>query len=130
MAKLIDVKSEEFRELWLLLLEEPEDLTDEQIDRLIESSEALRDYLYLQFFHRLPGHYEIIRLARRKRRNFSRLPTKRLEEKYQEALGQMEVRTRRGSILEGIGRLSLDSLPANSDICVLREILEKRRICQ
>jgi hypothetical protein len=135
MNKLIDLEGDEFeeeglRKMWSLLLEDPVDLTDEQIEQLIKWSEILRGLLYTLLFGQLPGHYEIIRLARKKKEIFSRLPTKRLKEKYQEALGWMEAKTRKGGILDVIsdGRLSLDSLPANSDICVIREILRERGV--
>ena len=120
---------EELKELWLLLLlllEDPQSLDDQQIERLV----AAREEVGLRIsglYRRFPGNLYAVQRYRRRKTELAEKPTQELEQMLQ------EIWKRRGSFLrttpdEEVSDSFFESPPIDSDESIIEELLEERHV--
>ena len=124
MAKKTAQERNRLKELWMLLFESPENLTDEQIVCLLEAEKQLRDVIY-RVYYWFPDEVRRVQKYRTKKNELSQLPTEELMKKRQRIINQ------RSSVLRSVPDEELsdsffESPSIDSDEHILFEILTER----
>ncbi len=123
MTKKANEEKAKLKELWILLFEEPQSLSNEQITRLLEAEKELQDVVYY-VYHRFPEMMKEVQRYWARKNELSQLPIEELQEKMQ------KISNRRASILKSVPDEELsdsffESSLLDSDENILYELLKE-----
>jgi hypothetical protein len=126
MPEKTDKKKLRLKDLWMLLLEDPTTLDDNQITSLIEAKEELRE-LINRVWRGALNNLERVQNYRSRKKELSGLPTEKL------MVMKQEITKGRGAYLasrdeEDIGDSFFEVPAIDSDERIIAEILKERKI--
>lgn len=117
-------KRKKLRELWVLLFDDPQTLTDEQILQLLEAGDELRTLAW-RAFQSFPESVKSIQRYREKKKALSGLSNEELREKMQTIMDH-RVSVLRSVPDEEISDEFFESPPLHSDEHIIYELIKER----
>ncbi|HDZ54596.1 MAG TPA: hypothetical protein ENI19_01140 [Candidatus Nealsonbacteria bacterium] len=119
-------KKTRLKELWMLLFGNPINLTDPEIERLLESEKELRTILHFTYSG-FPHQIERVKKHHAKKKELSELPTEKLVE-MKCAIEENRLAVLRSTNEEELSDSFFEAPPIDSNEHILNEILKERGV--